>query len=249
MNYLWLRYLQSKLLATLQWSTTQLEMKKYMSKLVKHNLPKSNKPPQLATERECDSNGLRLLQDPHPPPGSPQQQLTMLETTTGLSNAILTARKGDTTTTDQEVDPTNGPESSILQLGEHVARELGLRFGASPPHSHHSNGAAERLHMPSVWPTEGSTPTVVTQLGVQPDRLPQRALPWLLQHSVFILNKYLVKESGTTAHQNNNPICQFGEAVLADTRYLVNYKLRQRNLDLKRKVFGLARILLLMSTR
>ena len=29
--------------------------------------------------------------------------------------------------------------------------------------------------------------------------------------------------------------CQFGEAVLADTRYLVNYKLRQRNLEQKIK--------------
>ena len=42
-----------------------------------------------------------FLQDPHLPPGSPQQRpltvLTMLETTTGLSNAILTTRKGDTT--------------------------------------------------------------------------------------------------------------------------------------------------------
>ena len=78
-------------------------------------------------------------------------------------------------------------------------------------------------------------------LGVQPERLPQQSLPWLLQHSVFILNKYLVKDTGTTAHQNNyhkaynNPICQFGEAVLADTRYLVNYKLRQRNLEQKIK--------------
>ena len=68
-----------------------------------------------------------------------------------------------------------------------------------------------------------------------------QALPWLLQHSVFILNKYLVKDTGTTAPQNNyhkpynNPICQFGEAVLADTGYLVNYKLRQRNLDQKIK--------------
>ena len=57
---------------------------------------------------------------------------------------------------------------------------------------------------------------------------------------MFILNKYLVKDTGTTAHQNNhhkaynNPTCQFGEAVLADTRYLVNYK-RQRNLDQKIK--------------
>ena len=42
-----------------------------------------------------------FLQDPHLAPGSPQQRpltiLTMLETTTKLSNAVLTARKGDTT--------------------------------------------------------------------------------------------------------------------------------------------------------
>ena len=30
--------------------------------------------------------------------------------------------------------------------GEHVARELGLRFRVGPPHSHQSNGAMERLH-------------------------------------------------------------------------------------------------------
>ena len=82
----------------------------------------------------------------------------MLETTTGLSNAMLTTRKGDTTHQRQQIKKwiaTNGfansilqtdSEAAILQLGEHVARELGLRFRASPPHSHQSNGAMERLH-------------------------------------------------------------------------------------------------------
>ena len=42
--------------------------------------------------------------------------------------------------------PQTDSEAAILQLGEHVARELGLRFRASPPHSHQSNGAVERLH-------------------------------------------------------------------------------------------------------
>ena len=41
-----------------------------------------------------------FLQDPHLPPRSPQQRpltsLTMLGTTTGLSSAVLTTRKGDT---------------------------------------------------------------------------------------------------------------------------------------------------------
>ena len=64
---------------------------------------------------------------------------------------------------------------------------------------------------------------------------------WMWQHSQFILNKYSVKNMGTTAHQNNyhkpynSPICSFGECYLADTKYLVNYKLRQRNLHEKIK--------------
>ena len=37
LNYLWLRYLQSKSFCD---TTTQLEMEKYMSKPVKHNYPK-----------------------------------------------------------------------------------------------------------------------------------------------------------------------------------------------------------------
>ena len=198
-----------------------------------------------------------FLQDPHLPPGSPQQRplavLTMLETTTGLSNAILTTKKGDTTHQRQHIKKwitTNGfansilqtdSEATILQPGEHVARELGPRFRASPPHSHQSNGAVERLHRTLFDQLRAVRLQWALSLGVQPERLPQQALPWLLQHSVFILNKYLVKDTGTTAHQNNyhkaynNPICQFGEAVLADTRYLVNYKLRQRNLDQKIK--------------
>ena len=198
-----------------------------------------------------------FLQDPHLPPGSPQQRpltvLTMLATTTGLSNAILTTRKGDTTHQRQQIKKwitTNGfansilqtgSEAAILQLGENVFRELGLRFRASPPHSHQSNGAVERLHRTLFDQLRAVRLQWVLSLGIQPERLPQQSLPWLLQHSVFILNKYLVKDTGTTEHQNNyhkiynNPVCQFGEAVLADTRYLVNYKLRQRNLEQKIK--------------
>ena len=265
LNYLWLHYLQNKLVratTTVYYTTGDGEVHEQAGEA---QLPRSNKPPRLPTEEErllhelthqpyrswcevCQHSKGRpayhkrqpkdkesviqmdygFLQDPHLPPGSPQQRkltvLTMLETTTGLSNAILTTRKGDTTHQRQQIKKwiaTNAfansilqtdSEAAILQLGEHVARELGLRFRASPPHSHQSNGAVERIHA-----------------GL------------FLQHSVFILNKYLVKDTGTTAHQNNyhqaynNPICQFGEAVLADTRYLVNYKLRQRNLDQKIK--------------
>ena len=105
----------------------------------------------------------------------------------------------------------------------------------------------ERLHRTLVDQLRAVQLQWSHNLGTQPDRLPQQALPWLLQHSVFILNKYLVKNTGTTAHQNNyhkpynNPICQFGVSVLADTRYLVNYKLRQRKLGQKIKGFWIGK--------
>ena len=69
-----------------------------------------------------------FLQDPHLPPGSPQQRpltvLTMLETTTGLSNAILTTKKGDTQHQRQQIKKwitTNGFANSILQTDSEAA--------------------------------------------------------------------------------------------------------------------------------
>ena len=59
-----------------------------------------------------------------------RQQIKKWITTNGFANSML----------------QTDSEAAILQLGEHVSRELGLRFRASPPHSHQSNGAVERLH-------------------------------------------------------------------------------------------------------
>ena len=130
---------------------------------------------------------------------------------------------------------------------------MGLRFRASPPHSHQSNGAVERLHRTLFDQLRAVRLQWAVSLGIQPERLPQQSLPWLLQHSVFILNKYLVKDTGTTAHQNNyhkaynNPICQFGEAVLADIRTWSTTNYDRGILSRRSKAFGLARILLLMN--
>ena len=154
-----------------------------------------------------------FLQDPHLPPGSPQQRpltiLTTLETTTGLSNAVLTARKGDTHKDNQsrsgllQTDFANSilqtdSESSMLQLGEHVARDFGLRFRASPPHSHQSNGAVERLHRTLFDQLRAVRLQWALSLGAT-----TTTSTTLLKHSVFILSKHLVKDTGTTAHQNN----------------------------------------------
>ena len=65
--------------------------------------------------------------------------------------------------------------------------------------------------------------------------LPPESLPWALQHSIFILNNYLVHSSGRTSHFENyrynyrSNIVGFGEIVLGDVRNIPTQKLRLRN--------------------
>ena len=187
--------------------------------------------PQTTTkrQRECDTNGLRVPTRP--------TSITKFTTTTTIDNSSNARNNNRTlkcsthnkkrryntpTTTNQEWITTNGfansilqtdSEAAMLQLGEHVSRELGLRFRARPPHSHQRNGAVERLRRTLFDQLRAVKLQWALSLRVPPARLPQQSLPWLLQHSVFILNKYLVKDTGTTAHQSNyhkaynNPIC------------------------------------------
>ena len=85
-------------------------------------LPNSSKPPQLPTEEE------RLLHElTHQPYRSWCE--------------VCQRSKADQPTTNDKLQTDS--EAAILQLGEHVACELGLRFRASSPHSHQSNGAVE----------------------------------------------------------------------------------------------------------
>ena len=65
--------------------------------------------------------------------------------------------------------------------------------------------------------------------------LPPESLPWALQHSIFILNNYLVRSSGKTSLFENyrynyrSNIVGFGEIVLGDVCDISTQKLRLRN--------------------
>ena len=65
--------------------------------------------------------------------------------------------------------------------------------------------------------------------------LPPDSLPWALQHSIFILNNYLVHSSGKTSHFENyrynyrSNIVGLGEIVLGDFRNIPTHKLRLRD--------------------
>eukprot|EP00971_Amphidinium_carterae_P352186 6492468-Amphidinium_carterae.3 len=73
----------------------------------------------------------------------------------------------------------------------------------------------------------------------QPDNVPEKLLPWILQHSCFTVNRYLVHSDGLTNYQRrwgvkyNATICNFGEVVLADVKHITNQKLVIRNQEQK----------------
>ena len=86
----------------------------------------------------------------------------------------------------------------------------------------------------------------IQDLKVEPHMLPPESLPWALQHSIFILNSYLVHSPGKTSHFENyrynyrSNIVGFGE-VLGDIRNIPNQKLRLRNQHQKLRGIWLGR--------
>eukprot|EP00971_Amphidinium_carterae_P309305 6146615-Amphidinium_carterae.3 len=71
----------------------------------------------------------------------------------------------------------------------------------------------------------------------QPDNMPEKLLPWILQHACFTINRYLVHSDGLTNYRRrggvkyNAAICNFGEMVLADVKHIAVKKLAIRNQD------------------
>eukprot|EP00971_Amphidinium_carterae_P155994 3092599-Amphidinium_carterae.1 len=69
-------------------------------------------------------------------------------------------------------------EPSIMALVQEVAKELANPWRAAAAYEHQSQGAIERFHK------------TLYNLG-QPDNVPEKLLPWILQHSCFTINRYL----------------------------------------------------------
>ena len=131
-----------------------------------HRSKRQTSLPQTTTQRqgECDPDGLRVLARPTSTAWFTTTTTTDCHSSNNAGNHDRTLKRNahnkkrrynTPKTTNQKWITTNGfansiqqtdAEAAILHLGEHVACELGLRFRASPPHSHQSNGAVERLH-------------------------------------------------------------------------------------------------------
>ena len=94
-------------------------------------------------------------------------------------------------------------ETSLMQLVNTVAADLNLPTRVSPPYSHHSQGKVERFHRNLFDQLRTTRLEWSRDLKIEPHMLPPESLPWELQHSVFILNNYLVHSLGKKSHFEN----------------------------------------------
>ena len=143
----------------------------------------------------------------------------------------------------------------IDAAGQHrLSADLNLPTRVSPPYSHQSQGKVERFHRNLFDQLRTTRLQWSKDLKVEPHMLPPESLPWALQHSVFILNNYLVHSSGKTSHFENyrynyrSNIVGFGEVVLGDIRNIPTQKLRLRNQHQSSEASGLDVISSPMST-
>ena len=138
-------------------------------------------------------------------------------------------------------------ETSLIQLTEKIASELGLRHQVSPPYSHQSQGRVERLHRTLHEQIRTIRYQWAAHLGILASALPPASLPWIIQHAVFIINRYIIHNNGSTNYSNNyhreyeGAILHFGENIWADIKIIPTRKLDSRNEPQKLKGIWLGR--------
>ena len=138
-------------------------------------------------------------------------------------------------------------ETSLIQLTEKIASELGLRHRVSPPYSHQSQGRVERFHRTLHEQIRTIRYQWAAHLGIRASAWPPASLPWIIQHAVFIANRYIIHNNGATSYSNNyhreydGAILHFGENIWAEIKNIPSKKLDSRNEPQKLKGIWLGR--------
>ena len=138
-------------------------------------------------------------------------------------------------------------ETSLIQLTEKLASELGLQHRVPPPYSHQSQGRVERFHRTLHEQIRTIRYQWAAHLGIRASALPPASLPWIIQHAVFIANRYIIHNNGATSYSNNyhreydGVILHFGENIWAEIKNIPSKKLDSRNEPQKLKGIWLGR--------
>ena len=126
-------------------------------------------------------------------------------------------------------------ENAITELAQQAAQQLGLPARQSPTYDHQSQGSVERFHQTLFAQLHATRFQWASHLGLEHHKLLSASLPWLLQHSVFVINRFLVRNNGQTSFAANYgynytvALLNFGETVYADIKRIGNRKLAIRN--------------------
>ena len=94
-------------------------------------------------------------------------------------------------------------ENAIAEFAQQVAQLLGLPTRQSPAYDHRSQGAVERFHQTLFAQLRATRFQWASHLGLEHHNLPPASLPWLLQHSIFVINRFLIRSNGQTTFATN----------------------------------------------
>ena len=71
----------------------------------------------------------------------------------------------------------------------------------SPPYSHQSKGTVERFHKTLSGQVRAIRIWIAGHQGAHSDQVEGPFMPWLLQHAVYQINRYLVRSDGKTSYE------------------------------------------------
>ena len=91
--------------------------------------------------------------------------------------------------------------SELLALQEQVGRGMSLPTQVSPPYSHQSQGTVERFQKTLYGQVRAIRIGLADQLGLHSDQVEGSLLPWIVQHAVFQINRYLIRSDGRTSFE------------------------------------------------
>ena len=111
--------------------------------------------------------------------------------------------------------------SGLMKLQDQVGREVSPPTQISPTYSDQSQGNVEKFHKTLYGQVRTIKLGLVAHLGFLPDSSTARLMPWIIQHAVFTINRYLIHQDGKTSHEqvfnkaHLGPLDHFGERILA----------------------------------
>ena len=110
-------------------------------------------------------------------------------------------------------------EPAIKAVLQAVIKQLpGLTLRGAPAHSSATQGSVERYHQTLFSQIRTIKIQIETEYKIQM-KLDSVLLPWMVRHSAWLLNRFLIHSDGLTSYQRawgkvySNAICSFGEVV------------------------------------